>query len=529
MLLLLLGCAPPDITATQPPIQVMLTVHADPLPRLLVGCEDDDLTGCGTPVGRSWYRRTRNATWLLERWLETGRTVDLQVGPEIGLSWSGDADTLAALAEDPDLDDAFIAEQITAVQDVLSAALSAENAALGVHLHTVAEDASGLLGVASRPDGVHPCAAWSGEPLTEADPAVLEDVVGFGVRGVASLADVMGTPLASYTGHLPASLSGKIAMVTDPTSIVPDLPTSFAPTGLSSAYSECFFQQVDHPPFELWRADDGQALLAGEGPVVLPGERVVGSMAEHLEAPTDGTWAAASRRLIQLLISWRHAALTGQAARPWAYTFHVHLYQLEPGLPDPDDPAARHDIFPDEGQPYRGDVEGIAGMLDVLSDSPTWQGAGGSGVVQWVLPEDLSAEGSQFSYGTPDAPPPDGLDAAQYPYLLLVAERLAESHLACSAMVEGVAVYRFLRCPSGWQWGGPGSRCLDPVEPVFALIPQDATCLAVPDGLLSAASVDAEVMSGAEWCSDGRLSIPIQGLLVEPAEAGTWWSEVCGL
>ncbi len=527
MLSLLLACAPADITATQPPIQVMLTAHGDPLPRLLVGCEDESLSGCGTPVGRSWYRRTRNATWLLERWLETDRTVDLQLGPELGLSWSEDADTLAALAEDPDLDAALIGEQIEAVQEALSVALSEEQAALGVHLHTVAEDSSGLLGVVERPVGVHPCDAWAGDPLADAEAAVLDDVVGFGVRGVAALAERLDTSLTSYTGHLPASLSGKIAVVTDPASVFDDVPASFAPAGLSSAYGECFLQQVDHPPFELWRADGEQALLAGEGPVVLPGERVVGSMAEHLEAPTDGSWGAASRRLIQLLISWRHAALTGQAARPWAYTFHIHLYQLEPGLPDPDEPSARHEIFPEEGQPYRGDVEGVAAMLDALADSPTWQGAGGSGVVQWALPEDLSATGSQFSYGTPDAPPPDGLDPEQYPYLSLVAERLAASHLDCAATVDGVAVYRFLRCEGGWQWGGTG--CAEQAEAVFALIPQDATCLSVPDGALSAAAVDDEVLSGASWCSDGRLSVPIQGLLVEPVGDASWWSELCGL
>jgi hypothetical protein len=523
----LLACAPADITATQPPIQVMLTAHADPLPRLLVGCADDALSGCGTPVGRSWYRRTRNATWLLERWLETERTVDLQLGPEFGLSWSEDADTLAALAEDPDLDAALIGAQIAAVQAALSVALTEERAALGVHLHTVAEDSSGLLGAVERPVGVHPCDAWAGDPLSDAEPAVLEEVVGFGVRGVSVLAETLDTPLTSYTGHLPSSLSGKIAVVTDPSSIFENVPTSFVPAGLSSAYGECFIQQVDHPPFELWRADRDQALLAGEGPVVLPGERVVGSMAEHLEAPSDGSWGAASRRLIQLLISWRHAALTGQPSRPWAYTFHVHLYQLEPGLPDPNEPSARHEIFPEEGQPYRGDVEGIASMLDTLAASPTWQGVGGSGVVQWVLPEDLSATGSQFSYGEPDAPPPDGLDREQYPYLSLVAERLASSHLDCAATVDGVAVYRFLRCDSGWQWGGPG--CSEPAEAVFALIPAAATCLSVPDGLLAAAAVDEDALSEASWCSDGRLSVPIQGLLVEPLGAPSWWSEVCGL
>jgi hypothetical protein len=529
VLIAILSCAPPDITATQPPIQALLTVHADPIPRLLVACEDPGLTGCGTPVGRSWYRRTRNATWLLQRWVETDRTVDLQLGPEIGLSWAGDPDTLAALSADPDLDAALIEEQVAEVREALSVALSEERAALGVHLHTVAQDTSGLLGSAPRPEGVHPCEAWAGEPLTEADGDVLEDVVGFGVRGVAALADELSVPLTSFTGHLPASMAGKIALVTDPDSIAPGLPDAFAPVGLSSAYSECLLQQVDHPPFELWSASDSQALLAGDGPIVLPGERVVGSMAEHLEAPTDGTWAAASRRLIQLLISWRYAALTGSDPRPWAYTFHIHLYQLEPGLPDPADPAARHELLPEEGQAYRGDVEGIAGMLDTLAASPTWQGVGGEGVVRWVLPEDLSADGSRFSYGGADAPPPVGMDREVYPYLPLVAERLADSHLVCSGMVGEVAVYRFLRCEAGWQWGGPGGFCPEPVAEVYALIPQQPTCLSVPGGALRAGAVDAEALSGADWCGDGGLHVPVQGLLVEPLEDGAWWSEDCGL
>ena len=534
MLTLLLGCAPPEITANQPPIQVVLTVHADPLPRLLVACEDERLTGCGNPVARSWYRRTRNATWLLQRWVETDRTVDLQIGPEIGLSWSGDPDSLAALAQDPDLDEDEIDEQVSAVQDALLVALSAERAALGVHLHTIAEDPSGLLGAAPRPSGPQPCDAWAGDPLSEADAEILSAVVGFGVTGAAALADQLGTPLTSFTGHLPASLATKIALVSDPDSVVPGLPDAFAPVGLSSAYAECFIQQVDHPPFEVWSADTSQALLAGDGPIILPGERVVGSMAEHLDATTDGSWGAAARRLIQLLINWRYTALTSQSARPWAYTFHIHLYQLEPGLPDPSDPEARHEILPEEGQSYRGDVEGIAGMLDVLAASPSWQGAGGSGVVQWVLPEALSADGSQFSYGEPDAPPPDGMDRSLYPYLPLVAERLEGSHLACSGWRDGVAVFRFERCASplgdvGWQWGGPGNTCPEPTEEVYALIPESATCLAVPGGALSAGAVDDEAMSGAVWCSSERLSIPAQGLLVEPVGDGVWWSEVCGL
>lgn len=528
VILLLLGCAPNDITAVQPPIMAMLTVHGDPLPRQSSACEDARLSGCGEPVSRSWYRRTRNATWLLERWVETGRTVDLQIGPELGLSWSSDPEALSALAGDPDLDSDFIASQVAAVGDALSVALNEERAVLGVHLHTVAEDPSGLLGTAPRPAGPHPCEAWADDPFAEADADLLEDVVGFGIRGAATLAEQLDTPLASYTGHLPSSLAGKIALVTDPGSVVSDLPESFAPTGLSSAYSECFLQQVDHPPFELWAADSQQALLAGDGPVILPGERVVGSMAEHLEAPTDGTWGAASRRLIQLLLNWRYAALTGQPARPWAYTFHIHLYQLEPGLPDPEDPAARHEIFPEEGQPFRGDVEGIAGMLDTLAASPTWQGAGGDGVVQWALPEDLSAAGSAFSYGTTEAPPPAGLDTDHYPYLSLVAERLSSTHLVCTDRREGVEVYRFLRCEVGWQWGGPGSDCPEPTQEVYVLVPSTTTCLAVPEGAIRAGSVDDVELSEGVWCSGDRLSIPQQGLIVEPSTEGTWWSEVCG-
>ena len=101
-------------------------------------------------------------------------------------------------------------------------------------------------------------------------------------RSRNALADVMASDMTSFTGHLPASLSSKVALVSDPDSVLAGIPDSFSPVGLSSAYGECFVQHVDHPAMEVWSADAHQALLAGDGPMVLPGERIVGSMAEHL-------------------------------------------------------------------------------------------------------------------------------------------------------------------------------------------------------------------------------------------------------
>ena len=124
--------------------------------------------------------------------------------------------------------------------------------------------------------------------------------------------------------------------------------------------------------------------------------------------------------------------------------------------------------------------------------------------------------------------PPTGLETERYPYLALVAERLADTHLTCTGRREGVEVYRFLRCEAGWQWGGPGSHCPEPTEEVYALVPSTTTCLAVPAGALRVAAIDDTELGEATWCSGERLSIPQQGLLVEPRTEGAWWSEVCG-
>ena len=534
-MILLLACTSGGTAPAQPPIQAVLSVHVEPLPHQeLLPCEDARLTGCGEIAATSWFRRTRNTAWLLETWTEAGRTLDLQVSPELGLTWSGDAALLGTLASDETLGvtEEELTAQVEALQSWLDAALVSQTAALGVHLHTVAEDSSGLLGSTALPSGTSPCDAWSGAPLEEGAAEDVAAVLSYGIGGAAALADAMGTPLTSFTGHLPRTMAGKIALVEEPAASGLALPAAFQPVGVSSAYDECFEQAVDHPPFESWPAHSEQALLAGEGPLVLPGERVVGSMSEHLSAPTDGSWAAASRRLVQLLINWRHAALTGQGPRAWAYTFHVHPFQLEPGFPDAATPADRHDVEPIGGQAFRGDLLGVAEMLDELARTSQWQGvaSSGAGVVEWILPEELSGEGSGFSYGAPDSPPPEGLDRQTYPYLPLVGERLADSHLVCTADVDGVMVFRFLRCAAGWQWGAedaPGMSCPEPSQEVYALIPDTPRCLSVPDAALSAAAVDDAALSAAVWCAGGGLDVPLSGLLVEPAAGETWWPSLC--
>ncbi|MFT4979707.1 MAG: hypothetical protein ACI8S6_005619, partial [Myxococcota bacterium] len=509
--------APP---AAQPPIQAMLSVHVEPLPRdILQPCENTDYSLCGAPLGPPFRRRTRNLTWLLSTWAETDRTVSILLGPESSLAWTGDARMRGWLAEE--LGEEQLDSVTEAMWSALEEARDSERATLGAHVHSTVFDDSGLLGTAppSAPGGPGPCEAWEADPLNPTDPAVTEAVISLGVTAAAQVADALGMTLGSFSGHVPRTLEEKIAILESPE--VWGEP-AFQPVSLSKGYSECFEQAVDHPPFEGYRTDGQSALGVGEGPIVLPGERSLGSMAVHLDEDSDASLGAARRRLLQLLLNRRHAALTGEEDRPWLYTFFTHDYQLNPSGDDP----ARDEVLPQEGHAFREDLLGIASDIDALVAMDGWMGDAGP-VAEWRRADEISVEGSRFRYADDEGGAPlEGLVSSAYPYLPLVAERLAETHLACADTIGEVAVFRMLRCAGGWGWG-EGFFCSQPAEAVWVLVPPGAdACVSVPGGALRAAAIDAESLGPARFCVGGGLSVPAEGLIVEPGDA-RWWQDGC--
>ena len=546
--LLLLACAPaPGVLGTQPPIQTFLVVHVDPLPRISSGepCADPGLSACGRLSASAWRDRTDNLSWLAETWLLAGRTMDLELGPEASLGWAEDPEVAGALAADlASGGESDAAEVVAAVaaqgREAIAGLVEGGAATLGVHVHAALPDAAeGRWGEVDTTSfgGPHPCAAWAGDPLQEAPAARVGAVVGLGARAADGIAAPLGASLDSFTGHLPRSMAGKIAVVEDPAALDTEselqFPDLFSPYALGSAYAECLTQAVDQPPMEAWPADAERALGAGDGPLVVPGARVIGSMAEHLGAPSDASLDAAARRLLVALLEWRFAGLSGAGPRPWVHTFHAHLFDLYAGSPNPLVEGAR-DVAPVSGSPFRGEVETFAGLLDAFAGQGAWQGVASDsgGVVRWGLPRDLDGEGAAFSYGAPDQAPPETYESDQYPYLNLVAERLADTHLVCVGARDGVEIYGLLRCSEGWGWGAGegGYGCAGGGAPVwvYALVPDGDACLAVPDAALSAGAVDDAALEGARWCARGGLSVPVQGLIVEPVDGGAWLVDDCG-
>ena len=266
--------------------------------------------------------------------------------------------------------------------------------------------------------------------------------------------------------------------------------------------------------------------------MVVPGERVIGALDEHLDVWADTSASAAARRLIQLMLNWRISGLRGDVQRPWVFTFHTHLYQLNPGTPAPLDPTARESSTR-EGGMLRGDLEALSSWMDELAGSGELSGvpAAGGAVLDWVAPSELVTEGSGFDYGSVDQSPDSELDLEQYPYLPMVAERLDQSHLVCEGHRDGVTIFGFSRCADGWAWGapGPGYGCRDQGRPegLYVLLAPDTACVDVPRAALQVAALDAEGMGEAQWCDSGRLMVPREGLIIEPAIGLQWLSDRC--
>lgn len=513
------GCAPPSGgQGSQSTIQAHLVVHVDPMARTAgAGCEDPQLQGCGPVDFESWHRRTRNLTWLAETWVAQGRTVDLQLGPEAAKAWAGHPATLAVMGDEAE---SVADEGMCALRHIVGSG----QASLGLHMHTVLPDGPGAWGALKVAASDDPCAATQSNPTEEVPADQVEALVHYGATAVHPLSTMLDSPIESFSAHVPRSMATKIAVIEAPDTIDPDtqrsFPLSFQPKHLSTALSECFQHEVDHPPFEAYPSDGLVPLGAGQGPMVIPGNRVVGSMAPHLGRPSDGSLGAARRRLLQLLLNWRVAGLNGEAERPWVYTFHAHLFDLGEGTPDPFERDARL-LSANEGHPFREDVAALAQTVDALSSRPTWAGVGGvSGVIEWSLPSDLDVGGSRFGLD------PDG----ENPYLPLVTERLAHSHLQCSDTVDGFDLFQLDRCPGGWVWGGDGygQHCRDGASPqaVTVIVSAQGGCVPGDSTGVQVGEVDGDSMTSPLRCAAG-LRVPPAGLIIERLDGQIWRSDVC--
>ena len=519
-MVILAGCAPSGAgVGSQPSIQAHLVVHVDPMARLAGdGCGQADLQGCGPLAFEPFLRRTRNLTWLAQTWVASGRTVDLQLGPEAALAWAGHPETLAVLGEDAqDVAD----EGMCAVRHLMESG----QASLGLHMHSVMPDTEQTWGALAVPAADDPCASSDVRPVEEVSASQVEALVHYGATAVHPIASMLGASIDSFTAHVPRSMATKIAVLEDPDGIDQEVqrsfPDTFRPSHLSSALSECFQHAVDHPPFEVYAADRVAPLVAGDGPMVIPGNRVVGSMAPHLGQASDGSLGAARRRLLQLMLNWRVSGLRGDAPRPWVYAFHAHLFDLGQGTPDPFDDAGRLRAA-SQGHPFRADVEALALTVDQLAARGSWRGARGEqGVMAWSLPEALDVAGSQFGQS----------EETEQPYLPLVTERLAHSHLVCSAAHDGFDIFELERCPGGWEWGGDqyGQHCISGrlPEAVTVVVAAHDRCVAGPSRGLSVGEVDGVRMSAPARCPGG-LRVPAAGLIIERIDGQPWRAELCG-
>lgn len=530
VLLLALACALPDERSGQSPIDFHLVVHIDPLVRRGdEGCLTPLVQNCGQLSPEPWQERVENLGWLSERWVQTGRAMDLQWGPEMAHVLTEDEDHLASLeagyAENGEAQPrARVEEWVAFGQEAVRAALEAGVASQSAHVHTVMRDDSGMWGTGLLTnDGVDPCDAWEGQPLSEAPLGVIEPVVHYGAEGGARVVRAFGEPLRAFTGAVPRVPANKILSLSDPDALDPtvdrEFPAEWTPTMLGGEYSECMMRATGHPPFELYRGAEQRSLGGGEGPLIHPGEPVIGNMAEHLSLPGEGLPGAVMRRLLTAMLAWRSAALRDEPDRPWAYSAHTHLFHLYPGVV-PEKEALGRDGTAVSGGRYRGDTEAVAAFVDRFEAGP-WQGlqsSEGGGPLRWALPGDRDPLEASFVYGDPDEAPPVDLDES-YPYLPLLAERLDESSLICMGQIGDTQVFGLDRCPAGWAWGedAPGFHCADLLAPerIYLLVPPASSCLDLGLGAILAAPVSASALAAPTWC-EGGVAVPMEGLLVEP-------------
>jgi hypothetical protein len=368
--------------------------------------------------------------------------------------------------------------------------------------------------------------AAGGDPcqgIREVDAA--ERVLFEHTQGVAVLAEELDVDILSVSSHVPRSMAGKIAAVGFPdgldSAIERDFPERYQPISLSGGLSECFQHIADHSVFEAYGANPAGPLMAGGGPMIVPGHRVVGSMADHLGVAQDGSLLAAERRLFQLMLNWRYAALQDGPERPWVFTFHAHLFDLHAGDPDPTESSDRERNAV-QGQSFRGEVDALAGIIDGFASVSTWKGveSSGAGVMEWARVDEMRAEGSAFSYGDEIDPRPP-VTEANNPYLHLVSTHLKNSHKVCEHSVDGTTVVGFERCDAGWSWAAParGFGCSDGAVPTWVgvALSTGASCIAVDPVGLQAAPVDGDEFTEPVYCAGG-FWVPHVGLLLEANE-----------
>ena len=192
----------------QSPIQAQLIVHADPMVRgETVECASPGLVRCGDLQGEPWVRRTNNLAWLEERWVDRGRTVDFQMGPDVALAWAEDPSVTDRL--DLDIGADAVSETAARGREAIDSLVGAGLASIGLHGHTQVQDIPGRWGDVELAASSDPCA-----DVNEVDGA--ERILFEHSHGVAVLAEELGTDILSVSSHIPRSMAGKVAAVESP-------------------------------------------------------------------------------------------------------------------------------------------------------------------------------------------------------------------------------------------------------------------------------------------------------------------------
>lgn len=523
------GCSSVASPVPAGPVQAFVYFHADPLVRKgEVACQDRRLVSCGTPDGEAFLQRVDALAWLAES-MPDGVAAHLELGPDAALAWAGDEGLLGALSQG-EVPRSSVEEGSALARESVRTWVE-RGFTLGLHSHGQTADGFGNWGSADpEPGGPDACASTASAPMNELDPGLLEEVLHqAAVAGdtLLQVIDAEETRFDTVTGAVPRWLFNKRLAVEAPddidVSVSRTFPVSYAPLTSGPAESECFYRVADHAPFTVYPQDDWLALGSGSGPAVLPGVPSLGHLDERFDSFTDSTVPAARRRMIQLLVNWRYTALAGGADRPWVFSWGDHDFDLLEGMPGSHDPLAR-DSLPEQGSHFREELLGLVVWVQDLSVRTGWHGVEApDGLVRWEAPRNIAGQGDEstpFSYLDEQGEPLEEWDPSRYPYLALVAEELAHSHLVCESTMGEVGFYGFQVCPGGWDWAVTatgGYTCAGGGDPswVYLLLSASNVCLPLTSTMepLLAAPVDGARLEPPVGCQGG-VDVPTRGLLL---------------
>jgi hypothetical protein len=496
------ACHPLTSDPLQNPIQFQLVLHGEPIPRVeTTDCQSQGLNNCGLNHAGVIFERTRNWIWLANEVREQNVKIDLQISPDMALAWAGDESNiklqrLGDITKDEYrdvIDEVFILNQQMIELDQMK---------LGLHIHNGREDELSGIGDLSYPSGgPSPCEESGDNPITEPPIEPLQKNLIWSLESLNTLATQMDTDISTFTGHFPRSMVSKSLMIQDPEALIgTEVPDSFKPSHLSSAYSECFLQVYDHASWFLWPSDTESSMGIGNGPIIQPSLRPTGSMNDHLNFDSDSSLGSNLRRLVQIFVAHRYAQMRSLPPLPWGLGIHTHLFQLYSGQPNPNKIGSRKNLAVD-GNQYREDLIQLISFVKEFEENP-WEGiANEEPILEW-------------SWDVEDTPLTDEKSLEEwhdYVGLPMLRTALVESHLRSYDRNSDFDYFKFDQCKSGWEWGVTyGYSCLEDIVEIELYIPKEAMCIST-NSILTA-NIDDSDWSSPEQCGHQQWIYP-QGTL----------------